>query len=273
MHRWTWGSHLLTGVVFASLFASSALAQSARPIFASSLEKCQSPSGSTDGIAVFSDRVVGLEWSCQALRGGLSLGGATVIFRCNSEGEISNDSFQVVGSPGKAALIRNGDISDATSLISCPNSAPASPIGTNHVTTSTQENTTNTRNTTTSPQRNSTSTRNTTTAPNAASPRVETLRDRLTHAHDTANDGSYVEVYTLRLDTGDHVTLELQSSDFDAYLIVSGPSFRDENDDANARTRNAALQFTAPESGEYAVVVTSYGPRETGQYVLTKTIR
>lgn len=90
----------------------------------------------------------------------------------------------------------------------------------------------------------------------------------LEHGMPEFDDGSYYDEYAIEVVKGTRYTFQLISEDFDAYLLVEGPSLDLENDDANDSTMDAAISFVAPESGEYLVTVTSYDGGETGDYVL-----
>lgn len=102
-----------------------------------------------------------------------------------------------------------------------------------------------------------------------AEPRVE--RGNLRRGDRRLTSGEYCDSYTIRLNEGQRITLRLESEDFDSYLILQDSSDENvgENDDAADGNRNAAIEFTATESGRYEILVTSFEPRETGEYVLT----
>lgn len=102
----------------------------------------------------------------------------------------------------------------------------------------------------------------------AAAPQVFEQRGSLEHGMPEFDDGSYYDEYAVELEKGTRYTFQLLSDDFDAYLLVEGPSTDIENDDANDSTMNAAIAFVAPESGVYLVTVTSYDGGETGDYLL-----
>ena len=86
---------------------------------------------------------------------------------------------------------------------------------------------------------------------------------------DPAESGSYEQAWALTLGTGQDVTIDLTSSDFDAYLFVTGPGLDPLlRDDDGGDGCNARIAFTAPEAAEYRIIVTTFGSREAGDYML-----
>ena len=83
------------------------------------------------------------------------------------------------------------------------------------------------------------------------------------------NSGEFVDSYEFQGRAGEQVSLRLQSSDFDAYLMVSGPGdFSQENDDGQDGDTGSALNLRLPASGTYRVMATSFEPGESGRYTL-----
>jgi hypothetical protein len=82
--------------------------------------------------------------------------------------------------------------------------------------------------------------------------------------------GEYADVVEIEAVAGREVAVTLTSAAFDAYLIVLGPNgdIVVEVDDAPGRGSDAAAVFVPASTGTYNVVVTSYGPGETGPYLL-----
>lgn len=226
------GISILAGAALATLFAGTAMAQSARPLFATTAEKCLDPEPAVDGLAVFQDRVVGLEWSCRAGRGRLALGGAAVSWACSMEGETEMRSFQLVGDETNAALIQNGNIADADRLISCASvtSRPA-------------------------PARR-------------REPVVDVGHGVLGLPGDAVTaDGRFVKVHEVEFRRGESAVIRVTSMNFDTIAIIEGHGYRDENDDGPTYLGTGSwLDFTAPASGVYRIYVTSYSPSERGAY-------
>lgn len=83
------------------------------------------------------------------------------------------------------------------------------------------------------------------------------------------NSGEFVDSYEFQGRAGEQVSLRLSSSDFDAYLMVSGPGdFSQENDDGQDGDTSSALNLRLPASGTYRVMATSFEPGESGRYTL-----
>jgi hypothetical protein len=78
-------------------------------------------------------------------------------------------------------------------------------------------------------------------------------------------------VHELKARSGQVFLIDLESTQFDAYLQVKdakGQSLA-EHDDVAPDNKNARLTFTAPEDGTYRVVATSFTRRGTGAFTLT----
>lgn len=89
----------------------------------------------------------------------------------------------------------------------------------------------------------------------------------LTDEDERAADGAAIDWYPLRLDPGERVRLELQSVEFDAYLVIRSPDGSVlENDDVEGT--DSALVYTAVEAGTAQVGASSFGPAERGAYQL-----
>ncbi len=98
----------------------------------------------------------------------------------------------------------------------------------------------------------------------------------------TLAGGEYYSEYPVQGQVGEQITIELESDDFDTYLVLEGPAdaciSRDsdgpvqfENDDADDVTTNSRIDTRLNKNGEWTVLVTSYGPLETGVYTLSIT--
>ncbi|MBI3683138.1 MAG: pre-peptidase C-terminal domain-containing protein [Acidobacteria bacterium] len=81
----------------------------------------------------------------------------------------------------------------------------------------------------------------------------------------------YTDVYTFTGRAGQTVTISLESSDFDSYLTLIGPSgaVAATNDDAAANNSNSRIQYTLPTAGTWRVEASSYNQRATGAYTIT----
>ncbi len=84
---------------------------------------------------------------------------------------------------------------------------------------------------------------------------------------DTLNSGEYVDHFRFTGQRGQRVAVELTSSAFDAYTILTTPGGdQQDNDDARDGTHDSRLDTVLAEDGEYTVMVTSYAAGETGSY-------
>ncbi|MBN1476556.1 hypothetical protein JXA47_07380 [Candidatus Sumerlaeota bacterium] len=98
----------------------------------------------------------------------------------------------------------------------------------------------------------------------------QTSRGQLGEGDSTLHTGEFMDEWTLQGTAGQSVAIRAVSEAFDTYLIVLYPGEgRAENDDCGDGTLNAEVDLTLPESGEYRIIVTSYAPEETGEYVLS----
>ncbi|MFC1499463.1 caspase family protein [Candidatus Zixiibacteriota bacterium] len=99
-------------------------------------------------------------------------------------------------------------------------------------------------------------------------PRVE--RGSLSTGDETLDDGEYLDVYTFEGLPGQHVRVDVSSSAFDTYLIVTGPGeFQKDNDDVDNAPGHSIVEFDLTDSGTYNAIITSYSPGETGDYELS----
>lgn len=85
-------------------------------------------------------------------------------------------------------------------------------------------------------------------------------------------DSTFVQSWTLSGQAGQTVTIELISTEFDAYVMLRGPGIRgsrDYSDDDSGGTCNARLTVTFPQTGSYEIIVNTAGKLETGTFTLT----
>ena len=78
------------------------------------------------------------------------------------------------------------------------------------------------------------------------------------------------KAYTFSGQAGQVVLIELESNEFDTYLIVQNDRGETlaQDDDGGAEGSNSALRFTLPETGTYRVVVTPFNEGYSGAYSL-----
>lgn len=85
-------------------------------------------------------------------------------------------------------------------------------------------------------------------------------------------DDTYIQAWTLMLQAGQDVTVDLLSNEFDSFLMVAGPGIDEMlTDDDGAGSCNARVTWTASESGEYRIVVNTIGEGTIGDFVLQVT--
>ena len=83
-------------------------------------------------------------------------------------------------------------------------------------------------------------------------------------------DDSYYNAYSFEGREGQRILVEMDSAEFDPYLILLSPQGQDiAQDDDGGGNLNARLSFTLPEDGTYTILANSYSPRETGAFELS----
>ncbi len=94
-------------------------------------------------------------------------------------------------------------------------------------------------------------------------------RNRLEPGDDTLSSGEYRDDFTFEGQNGQQAIIDLRSTDFDPYLIVTAPGGEQfDNDDYEGDIARSLLALDLSESGTYEVIVTSYAEGETGAYTL-----
>ena len=93
------------------------------------------------------------------------------------------------------------------------------------------------------------------------------VRGRLQETDPREIHGEFYHTHTIPGSSDTGMTLVLESDDFDAYLAVRSPAGGWYRDDDSAGQGNAQLTLPA-ESGDWFVIVTSYGPDQVGDYEL-----
>lgn len=81
--------------------------------------------------------------------------------------------------------------------------------------------------------------------------------------------GEYRDSYAFEGTAGDAIVIELTSSEFDPYLILTPPQGEQiDNDDAPGRRDMSRIELTLRASGRYRIMATSYAAGKTGSYSL-----
>jgi hypothetical protein len=84
--------------------------------------------------------------------------------------------------------------------------------------------------------------------------------------------GGVLQAWAITLDLNQTVTFDLRSGDFDAFLYVTGPGLEAPLwDDDGGEELNSRLTFTAPTSGTFLVVASSFA-EEAGAYTLSVVV-
>ncbi len=100
-----------------------------------------------------------------------------------------------------------------------------------------------------------------------AGPRV--IEGALGPGDTTLSSGELRDQHVIQLPAGQPVRIDLESEDFDSWLIVRSPDGTEEsNDDRGDGSLHAALAFTPEQSGEYIVTVTTFREGMRGSYRL-----
>lgn len=100
-----------------------------------------------------------------------------------------------------------------------------------------------------------------------AAPRSE--RGTLAQGDRTLGSGEFFDTFPMTFEPRGAVTIRLESTAFDPYLMVRSPSgHQEDNDDLASGSLNSGLDIAVAEPGIYQVMVTSYRPGETGAYTL-----
>jgi hypothetical protein len=82
--------------------------------------------------------------------------------------------------------------------------------------------------------------------------------------------GDLTATHSIQGDAGDSIEVTIQSTEFDTYLLVTGPAGEvvAEDDDDGDNTNSRAI-FTLPSDGDYTIWVGSYSGDATGRYTLS----
>lgn len=85
------------------------------------------------------------------------------------------------------------------------------------------------------------------------------------------SDGSRYQEHQFVGQAGQRVTITLESSEFDTYLILVSPDNQviGENDDIGPDNYNSSLTITLPEDGTYRVIANAFDSAGQGRYMLT----
>lgn len=91
----------------------------------------------------------------------------------------------------------------------------------------------------------------------------------LTASDNTLSQGEYVDSYSFDAAAGQPITVDMISTDVDAFLAVILPDDKTiQNDDFAGQGSNSRVQFNAPMAGRYQVWTTTYAGGVTGTYTV-----
>lgn len=99
------------------------------------------------------------------------------------------------------------------------------------------------------------------------------VSDTLTVDDIPTGDGGFARDYLVELEKGDQVTIDLNSDNFDAMvMLIAGDGAKvAENDDGPDGSTNSLLFSRITEAGKYIVRVRAYGDTSGGKYTLKLT--
>ena len=85
------------------------------------------------------------------------------------------------------------------------------------------------------------------------------------------SDKSFYDTYAFSGNAGQSVTISIESADFDTYVMLIDPEYKQiaENDDISQENRNSAITIELPKNGTYVVIVNSVDASGKGNYTLT----
>lgn len=104
-------------------------------------------------------------------------------------------------------------------------------------------------------------------------PSSDEVNDVLSNQDIPTGFGGYARDYTLTLESGDYLVIDLTSDDFDTIVTMIGPdgSTFGENDDGPDGTTNSMLFVRITDGGQYTVRVTPYAGQGEGPFTLKVT--
>lgn len=99
--------------------------------------------------------------------------------------------------------------------------------------------------------------------------RGERIGGRLTLSDPRLADNSVYHAYTYVARAGETITVDVMSSDFDAYTLIQDVAgTRLESDDDSGEGLNAMLTYTFPYAGTFRIIVNTFSAGGSGAYTL-----
>ncbi len=104
-------------------------------------------------------------------------------------------------------------------------------------------------------------------------PESDEITDILTDQDIPTGYGGFARDYTIMLESGDYLVIDLASDEFDTIITMLAPdgSTFGENDDGPDGTTNSMLFARVTEGGQYVLRVTPYAGQGTGEFNLKVT--
>ncbi len=104
-------------------------------------------------------------------------------------------------------------------------------------------------------------------------PSSDEVTDTLSNQDIPTGFGGYARDYTLNLESGDYLVIDLASSEFDTIITMLAPdgSTFGENDDGPDGTTNSMLFVRVVDGGQYTLRVTPYAGQGEGEFNLKVT--
>lgn len=101
-------------------------------------------------------------------------------------------------------------------------------------------------------------------------PASREITDTLTEADIPTGFGGFARDYTVYLEAGDQVAIDVKSDEFDTYVVLLNKdgAVIGENDDGPDGTTNSLLFARIAVSGTYTVRVRAYAGQGTGEFYL-----
>jgi hypothetical protein len=97
----------------------------------------------------------------------------------------------------------------------------------------------------------------------------DSTNGRLEAGDEQLGTGEYGDTYVFEGSTGQNVSIEMTSSDFDTYVALIMPSGEQiDNDDFEGSASRSRIDLELRETGRYRILTTSYAGEETGGYQL-----
>lgn len=98
----------------------------------------------------------------------------------------------------------------------------------------------------------------------------QTMNGELAQGDQQLTSGEFIDSFNFQGTAGQRVVIDMRSTAMDPYLILLAPSgAQEDNDDVSSSDRNARIETTLSETGNYRIGATSYQPGESGAYVVT----